>query len=722
MIKFPDCPQLREALKTYIDEDNSFAHSAIEGLGAIAHQDDLIYLKNLTEHIFYHEPAFVALGFSKNKSLVPFLEKFLADTKNKNREYAAWCLGQIGDISAQQVLADSINDPVRMISYYASKALFELSNNKLDVKILKKLPIEDSDEWLAQSNIDIIFKTLGKDARNILIPVAKSIENPRILASIISCLSSCLPDEEVIQLLISSLKNPDSRVRANAIEALENKEMSDREKEKFFTPFFQDLDNRCCANAIFQLYPIMPRECEQKLKSMIHGMNSNWIRSAAFVLAKLGINKPELEYSQLLQHENPLVRRLSLKALVNNPQWITSERLIAALKDKDVWVRLEAIEILKTLENPPDLKSNLNEYFTNEKHSKILISLIEYWEDHTSSRKEEDIIFSSGKHTDPSVRCKAIEYFGKKGLHNRILSLKNHYARLDDDSAALYFSYQLEFDFANMVDKLVEQITKKSPLLKEFHFKGIKLFGRRCHKPQKTKLPAEEKGKIVIQEGQDVAAIDSQSNKKVAIHDYVPVSQKIVDSPPGEQNFLQEADFCFQAAQYKEAQYYYKKYLKQNPEDSSARYRLGVCFYKMERYRDCELELNRVLKNNNMYEAKIILGNLYLKAKKWDEVITLLGNVKDSEKNDIKRYLGLAYYNQGNFKKAGEHFRMILQTQPDSISAAYHLGICYYQERNYKRALMQFEHVNRIAAPGSRISQTVIDYIQKIEAVLEKDS
>jgi HEAT repeat protein len=195
------------------------------------------------------------------------------------------------------------------------------------LKILGELedsaPSSDIIRLFKHKNIELAalaVETIGKigDPSN-LTPVTQFYSkdlDPKIQATIFSAASKlALPGDNIYKFLKKGLKNKDSRVIANAIEAFLYSNCE--EKSEMIAPFLDHPDNRIKANAIRVLWGIHPSEpLLETLKGMTSSEDILMITSAIFVLEKVEIPGREDLLFSLTKNEHPKIKENAKNALL----------------------------------------------------------------------------------------------------------------------------------------------------------------------------------------------------------------------------------------------------------------------------------------------------------------------------------------------------------------------------------------------------------------------
>ncbi|MBF0407235.1 MAG: HEAT repeat domain-containing protein [Candidatus Riflebacteria bacterium] len=201
------------------------------------------------------------------------------------------------------------------ILYQSLRAIGEIQDSTASSRIIKLL--SHPDEEIAALAAD----TLGRigDPGNVqtLISFFKPATNPRLKASILSSLGKIAGQADPIQdLLASALGDSDSRVRANAVEVIE--ELFLPRHTRLLLPMLADEDNRVRANVLKALWQCHNRlSLVTTLNDMLENHNP-WMRaSAAFVLEHIDIENRVNKLSKLLSDPDPVVVSSAWRAVCN---------------------------------------------------------------------------------------------------------------------------------------------------------------------------------------------------------------------------------------------------------------------------------------------------------------------------------------------------------------------------------------------------------------------
>lgn len=238
-------------------------------------------------------------------------------------------------------LAKKLESDDEDVIYNCLKALGEIEDASASDKIIR---------LFSHKNPEIValaVETLGKigDPSNLnaIMNLYKPDRHPRVKACIVTAVGKiALPDDEILDFIAKALVDSDARVRANAVESLENLEIAGT--AKLLLPLLEDEDNRVRANVIKALWN---KDDQSKLLEALKIMANDenpWMKtSCIFVLDKVDIpGRIELLADMCLE-EHPKVRQNAREAIfrVNNleclPYWlelIANEQELARVSEK----------------------------------------------------------------------------------------------------------------------------------------------------------------------------------------------------------------------------------------------------------------------------------------------------------------------------------------------------------------------------------------------------
>jgi len=134
-----------------------------------------------------------------------------------------------------------------------------------------------------------------------------------------------------IALFIDALKSFDSRIRANAIEAIES--TGDKELIRFILPFLEDTSNRVRANAAKALYNYGYSHVQSTIKKMLLDEDIFMKVSACYVIGQLKADEFLKDVLNLLEYPNEYVKEKALETLKSLKNSEADEKLFEIIND-----------------------------------------------------------------------------------------------------------------------------------------------------------------------------------------------------------------------------------------------------------------------------------------------------------------------------------------------------------------------------------------------------
>lgn len=147
-----------------------------------------------------------------------------------------------------------------------------------------------------------------------LLHLLKEESSPAVLASLITLVEKDCSSEEICLQIEKLVAHIDSRVRANAVEALDR--LSIRPDEKIVEPLLQDSSPRVKANAIKLCWPYEPERMEKIVLGELKSLDVKRQRCALYLLGVLSpIDDVATILAAELSDDNPDCRALAAKGL-----------------------------------------------------------------------------------------------------------------------------------------------------------------------------------------------------------------------------------------------------------------------------------------------------------------------------------------------------------------------------------------------------------------------
>lgn len=233
------------------------------------------------------------------------------------RKQAAMALGESDAREAVDLLLEAAQDNELSVRYFARKALKKLKE-KLNIKEeelesnLEKVYIErqmsNLDNQDPQIRIQAALKLAEFKDPELLPRIIEQLhaeEHKYVIATLVKTIG-ILGDECVIPVLSPYLKDADSRVRANTIEALEAVQVA--KTFNLVSPLLNDSNPRVVANAAKTLWNFSPLKAMTRLREMSRNHDVTVRKSAVFALSRIGTVEARRLLSKLLSDQDMDVR------------------------------------------------------------------------------------------------------------------------------------------------------------------------------------------------------------------------------------------------------------------------------------------------------------------------------------------------------------------------------------------------------------------------------
>lgn len=196
--------------------------------------------------------------------------------------------------------------------------------------------------------------------------ILKASSDNKRMKSVIVRIMGLSKNEKVVPLLTECLKDPDKRVRSNAVEAITD--IGGDYSIDLVKPLLNDFDNRVKANAAKGLWKLGGVRSLQILREMMESRDK-WMRSsAAYALGEIGVMQVVEILLVGLSDPDPDVKINTVRALVKSGDLIACNSVIDVARNRsEEWTvrknaiialgksgRQESLEFLDTLAAAPD--------------------------------------------------------------------------------------------------------------------------------------------------------------------------------------------------------------------------------------------------------------------------------------------------------------------------------------------------------------------------------
>ncbi|MBU1105847.1 MAG: HEAT repeat domain-containing protein [Candidatus Riflebacteria bacterium] len=272
-------------------------------------------------------------------------------------------------------LAKRLDSDDEDIVYNSLKALGEIEDSAASSQIIGVFRHKNSEL------VALAVETLGRigDPSNLgaIRNLYKPGGNPRVKASVVAAMGRlALPDDDIVGFLTRALQEEDSRVRANAIEAIEKLDLPD--VARLLLPMLSDEDNRVRANVIKALWN---KEDHDQLLEALKIMASDdnpWMKtSAVFVLDKVNIPGRLELLADMAAEAHPKIRQNARDALFRQtgieciPWWletVENDEEFAKIADKVARMGEKALSTILAFQGQSE---------TSRRYAALLLDLLE---------------------------------------------------------------------------------------------------------------------------------------------------------------------------------------------------------------------------------------------------------------------------------------------------------------------------------------------------------
>lgn len=156
------------------------------------------------------------------------------------------------------------------------------------------------------------------------------------------------------------------------------------------------------------------------------------------------------------------------------------------------------------------------------------------------------------------------------------------------------------------------------------------------------------------------------------------------------------------------------KALDKKENDSTAIYRLGLCYYKEKNFEKAEELYNRAIQLNPTNASAIAdLGIIFYEKKDYEQAIQTFFKAIDisTDKAYLYFYIANCYYKLGRLKKSIDYYEKTIEYYPNHIEALINYAVCLLDLNNVKEALRKIRSAYQI----NRNSEKVISIYALID-------
>jgi HEAT repeat protein/Tfp pilus assembly protein PilF len=682
------------------DVSDELRFETLLGLGRIG---DIESLNTLTrafdEYSDCIEPI-TALGHFKSSSPVSRLIERLQNPDAQHKEEIVRVLGEIGDPMAARPLMELLHDEDRMVRYYSARALFKMGGRDV-VQSLCGL-LNDPDEWIVINVLEILSQLKDPEAVPALVGQFEIARDSRLKAIIISSLAT-FAEARLLKTFESGLDSFDPRIQANSVEAISCLKIPALEMKRKLKKFYGHPNNRVRANVCIALANADAEAVGEELKAMMKSADAATRRSAAYVLARIGIDRREEYIHELLFDEYFGVRKMALKAALSLESGVGVREIRPLLSDENQWVRKEAVECATRIEDFPD--QDILDLLKKEESAPVIRCVLDYVVSR-NIREAVAAVYERIRKEPEEEMPWLIAALGHLGAREELIKTKKSLGAVRSDVFSEYYQALLLNGDTTVFEEIATTLQEKkreNELMVWVRIAGnIGAFIQRPEKFSNTllKVLAEE----VMRDMEGVTTLESPGSTGDA------------------SATLEKALELIAGGDYAKARDMLEKMAAAQPDNMEVRYQLALCFYNLGEMKKAAALLAKIIDDEPSHiNAAVLLGQIYFRRKEWDQLAACYERVQqfvgaDDKKNLIRIYgaLGLAYFNQKKYAQAITALSRGLQANPRDLSSSYHLALCYYAIEETEKAKTILEGLRKTLPPDSQVLKNVLELLQRI--------
>ncbi|MEW6709035.1 MAG: HEAT repeat domain-containing protein [Candidatus Riflebacteria bacterium] len=307
------------------------------------------YLQN---HLDF-EDAILAGARYDSEEIEQFFYDKLNDYRTPHRDIIVEQLGLKKKLASVSRLAEYLKDEDRQVRFQAAYGLYSIGGK--DAALAMCNFISDSDEWISMNILRLLCIMREHETIPILTEKFHQDDDLRRKALMVSFLAR-FKSVTLISIFDEGIKARDARLKANSIEAIGNLNLPEKEIRSRIEPFLRDPNNRIRANAILAIAKSDPEKIKPEIKEMVESNDVQLRRSAAFILGMIPPAGYEDLATKLVIDQNEAVRKRMVQSLRNFPNEFVCSQVEQAVSDSNKWIRKHAIDMACRIKDFPDAK------------------------------------------------------------------------------------------------------------------------------------------------------------------------------------------------------------------------------------------------------------------------------------------------------------------------------------------------------------------------------
>lgn len=207
--------------------------------------------------------------------------------------------------------------------------------------------LADPNEWVRIEVGDALGRIGDSNTAQVIAGHLESETDAHVRATLVKSIGM-IGDEKMLPVLALYLEDPDSRVRANTVEAMAQLNVSKAALKKALLRLVDDPSNRVRANIAMALLQIGELRGREILDTMRRSGDEYMRASAMYALGEVGGDIDRDDLIEKLDDPSWIVRRNAIRALVKHGRKVIAD-VVAVLESSSSSVKLGALSVIGEL-------------------------------------------------------------------------------------------------------------------------------------------------------------------------------------------------------------------------------------------------------------------------------------------------------------------------------------------------------------------------------------
>ncbi len=606
----------------------------------------------------------------------------LSSDDEKVRLNAVIDLGDADDESALSILAKFKADKNSAVRFYVKKSILKLKTKFQNVKedeLINEISDETREKIL---KIKIIEKIKDRSKIDKLFSDFETETDELIRSTIVSVLGK-LCDESHLDKLFRFSENKDSRIAANAVEAIESIN-SEKSIERLTRLLFHD-DSRVKANVCKALWNFSASRKDvasmvmARLRELITS-DKPWIRSSAIYVLSTIKTDEAIELIKSCKNDGEKIIKdqvnetLKKIGYLEAPPVVPEEKKaqIEELAPDDFWPRV--VFYTKKIYK-----------YASEKYALLVEKLSDdNYRDTLKSRMKKVgwgavalfffvVVFNALwelKYPPPEIAA-PVQKISKKSLSNNILEAAG---------------YLKDLKFSESISRLEKELEKNPD---DAVAKKLLSVAYNQQAEQLIQAGKNDDATALIEKALEISPgfadallkyskiLAGKNNKAKALE----LLKKGLASEPANIGLnFEYAKLVMSASDFTEARKHFQIVIEKEPANALAYYYLADCLLSLNEKTPAREYYNKALSlDPKQYDIRLRTADRFLENDLVSDAISELADLtfKNPKKIKLREKLGNIYFQISNFRGAADEFKAILKSNPNDYEVNFKIALCY---------------------------------------------